>query len=74
MTAMGSGKALTLEGQDLALLLGSPLLLIGYKSFTLDGDHNRYFRSIDCKKKPPLVLWSGCARIGTVVRRSDHAI
>jgi hypothetical protein len=37
----GPGKALTIESQDLALLLGSPLLLVGYKSFALAGNRNR---------------------------------
>ena len=67
---MGSGKALTIEGQDLALLLGSPLLVVGYESFTLACNHNKESRPIDYKS--PLVV--GGRGIGAVVQRSDQAI
>ena len=57
LTTMGPGKALTIEGQDLALLLGSPLLLIGYKSFALAGEI--IGSSYQLTENSP--LWSGCA-------------
>lgn len=38
LSAMGSDIALTLEGQDLASLLRSPLVGIGCKSLVLAGD------------------------------------
>jgi hypothetical protein len=67
---MKPGKALTIEGQDLALLLGSPLLLIGYKSFALAGEI--IGSSYQLIENSP--LWSGCAGVGAVVRRPDQAI
>jgi hypothetical protein len=75
LTAAGSGKALTIESQDLALLLGSPLLLVGYKSLALAGNRNRYSMSIAIDGKQPLVVgvrgdWSSCAKVGSGHLRS----